>query len=50
MLGFIIGLFIGGFIGVCLMALLQCAKQADREYEKVADEWRLDEQDDGPRT
>ena len=34
MIGFIIGLFVGGFFGVCIMALMQVASDADDTMER----------------
>lgn len=34
MIGFIIGLFIGGFIGVTVMCCLFVAKEADRDINE----------------
>ncbi len=34
MIGFIIGLFIGGFIGVSIMSLCNAASKADEQMEK----------------
>ena len=31
MLGFILGLMIGGFIGICIMAMVNLAKNSDNE-------------------
>lgn len=33
MVGFIIGLFIGGFVGVAVMAMLNIASEADKHME-----------------
>ena len=35
MLGFIIGLFVGGFLGVAIMCLLQCGSRSDEIYDKL---------------
>lgn len=34
MIGFIIGLMIGGFLGVCVMAMLSLASEADDRMEE----------------
>lgn len=34
MLGFIIGLFVGAFIGVCVMCLCNAASKADKYMEE----------------
>ena len=34
MIGFLIGLFVGGFIGIAVMALMFIAGQADRHSEE----------------
>ena len=35
MIGFIIGLFVGGFLGVCVLCLCNVASRADDEMEKM---------------
>lgn len=35
MVGFFIGLFVGGFIGVAVMSCCNVASQADRDEEKM---------------
>ncbi len=35
MLGFIIGLFLGAFIGVCFMCLCNAAAKEDEQMEKI---------------
>ncbi len=35
MIGFIIGLFVGGFLGVFIMCLCNVASRADDEMEKM---------------
>lgn len=46
MLGFIIGLFIGAFIGVAVMCLCSVASKADEDTEnlKLAEKDKTDEQ------
>lgn len=34
MIGFLIGLFVGGFVGMAVMALMQIASDADRHMEE----------------
>ena len=36
MIGFIIGLFVGGFLGVFVMCLCNVASRADDEMEKMS--------------
>lgn len=38
MLGFIIGLFVGAFIGIAVMCLCNAAAKADEQMEKHFDE------------
>lgn len=38
MLGFIIGLFIGTFIGVAVMCLCNAASRADEDMKNIEDE------------
>ena len=35
MVGFIIGLFVGGFLGVCVMCLCNVALRADNNIEQI---------------
>ena len=35
MLGFLIGLALGGFLGIAVMAMLSIASQADRDMHKA---------------
>ena len=35
MIGFIIGLFVGGFLGVCVMCLCNAASRADNSIEQM---------------
>ncbi len=35
MVGFIIGLFVGGFLGVCVMCLCNVASRADNNIEQI---------------
>ena len=35
MIGFIIGLFVGGFLGVCVMCLCNVASRADNNMEQM---------------
>lgn len=35
MIGFIIGLFVGGFLGVCVMCLCNVASRADSNIEQM---------------
>lgn len=35
MIGFIIGLFVGGFLGVCVMCLCNVASRADDGMDKM---------------
>ena len=35
MVGFIIGLFVGGFLGVCVMCLCNVASIADNNIEQI---------------
>ena len=35
MVGFIIGLFVGGFLGVCVMCLCNVASRADNNTEQI---------------
>ena len=35
MVGFIIGLFVGGFLGVCVMCLCNVASRADNNIEQM---------------
>ena len=35
MIGFIIGLFVGGFLGVCVMCLCNVASRADNKIEQM---------------
>jgi len=35
MIGFIIGLFVGGFLGVCVMCLCNVASRADNNIEQI---------------
>ena len=35
MIGFIIGLFVGGFLGVCVMCLCNGASRADNNIEQM---------------
>lgn len=35
MIGFIIGLFVGGFLGVCVMCLCNVASRADNNIEQM---------------
>lgn len=35
MIGFIIGLFVGGFLGVCVMCLCNVASRADNNIERM---------------
>ena len=35
MVGFIIGLFVGGFLGVCVMCLCYVASRADNNIERM---------------
>lgn len=37
MVGFLIGLLVGGFVGIVLMALLQVASRADDQMEQYHD-------------
>lgn len=41
-LGIIIGVFIGGCVGIVVMAIMQMAKDADREIEKTPSEVSAD--------
>lgn len=34
MVGFLIGLMIGGFLGICVMALMNAASQADEQMKR----------------
>ena len=36
MIGFIIGLFVGGFLGVCVMCLCNVASRADNNIERMS--------------
>ena len=35
MIGFIIGMFVGGFLGVCVMCLCNVASRADNNIEQI---------------
>ena len=35
MVGFVIGMMVGGFLGVCMMALLNAASKADEQMERM---------------
>ena len=35
MLGFLIGLMVGGFLGIAVMAMMSVASQADRDMHKA---------------
>ena len=35
MVGFILGLFVGGFLGVCVMCLCNVASRADNNIEQI---------------
>ena len=35
MIGFIIGLFVGGFLGVCVMCLCNAASRVDNSIEQM---------------
>lgn len=39
MLGFIIGLFVGAFIGVCVMCLCNAAAKADGQMNLTTQQW-----------
>ena len=47
MTGFIIGLFVGAFIGVAVMCLCNVASNADKNIEdqKISEETKKDEQE-----
>ena len=36
MIGFIIGMFVGGFLGVCVMCLCNVASRADNNIEQMS--------------
>ena len=42
MLGFIVGLFLGAFIGVCVMCLFNAAAKADEQMKDNIDDKNID--------